>query len=74
VIADHAKLAAEEAPPGLSPADAESIRGAIARAFVEGFRAFARASCVLALCAALCAWVWIGRGRSGAEGPEGVGS
>jgi len=74
VIADHAKLAAEEAPPGLSPADAESIRGAIARAFVEGFRAVARASCVLALCAALCAWVWIGRGRSGAEGPEGVGS
>jgi hypothetical protein len=33
----------------------------MALAFVAAFRATARASAVLALLAAACAWIWVGR-------------
>lgn len=62
VLADADKMAAAEPPPGLPVGESQAIRGSIAAAFVAGFRAVSRVSAALALAAALCAWVWIGRG------------
>jgi MFS family permease len=62
VLAEKDKLASAEPPSGLPAPEAAGIRLAIAAAFVAGFRAVSRVSAALALAAALCAWVWIGRG------------
>ena len=69
VLAERDKLAAAEPPSGLPAPEAASVRLAIAAAFVAGFRAVSRVSAALAVAAALCAWVWIGRHRSGATAP-----
>ncbi len=63
VLAERGKLAAAEPPASLSVGEAAAVRGAIDRAFVSGFQVIARASAVLALLAAACAWVWIDRVR-----------
>ena len=62
VLAERTRLAAAEPPSGVTADQAASIRSAIQRAFVAGFQAVARASAILALCAAACTWTWIGRG------------
>jgi len=61
ILAERVKLAAAEPPAGLREAEAEEVRRAVASAFVAGFHAIARASALLALLAAACAWTWIGR-------------
>lgn len=63
VLAERTKLAAAEPPPGIPSDQAASIRSDIQWAFVAGFQAVARASALLSLCAAACAWAWIGRER-----------
>jgi EmrB/QacA subfamily drug resistance transporter len=64
VLSERGKLAAAEPPGGLSGEQAHAVRVAIGASFVEAFRAACRACCVLALLAAACAWVWIGRGEA----------
>jgi MFS family permease len=64
VVSERGKLAAAEPPRGLSEEQAHAVRVAIGASFVEAFRAVCRACCVLALLAATCAWVWIGRGEA----------
>lgn len=66
VLAERTRLAAAEPPPGIPAEQAASIRTTVQLAFVAGFQAVTRASAVLALCAAVCTWVWIGRKTSGA--------
>ena len=61
VLAERDKLASAEPPRGIPAEEAVRVRRAIATAFVAGFRAVCRASAALALAAALCAWIWIGR-------------
>jgi EmrB/QacA subfamily drug resistance transporter len=61
VMAERAKLASLEPPPGLTEAEESGIRAAVGDAFVAGFRAASLASAVITLAAVLCAWVWIGR-------------
>src|SRR5439155_9467857 len=64
ILAERGRLAAAEPPHALQAAHASSVRQAIDLAFVAGFRAIARASAALALIAAACAWIWIGRDDS----------
>ena len=64
ILAERARLAAAEPPHALQAVQASSVRQAIDLAFVAGFRAIARASAALALIAAACAWIWIGRDDS----------
>jgi MFS family permease len=71
ILAGRAKLAAAEPPSGLPPATASAVKASIALSFVLGFRAIARLSAALALIAAVCASIWIGRE---ARGPVGVRS
>ncbi|HEY2924765.1 MAG TPA: MFS transporter [Candidatus Eisenbacteria bacterium] len=61
ILAERTKLASADPPAGLAPAEAAEVRRAMALAFVAAFRATARASAVLALLAAACAWIWVGR-------------
>ena len=61
VLAERTRLASTEPPSGIPADQSAAIRSAIHWAFVAGFRAVARASAVLALCAAACTWLWIGR-------------
>jgi len=61
VLAERTRLASAEPPSGIPADQSAAIRSAIHWAFVAGFRAVARASAVLALCAAACTWLWIGR-------------
>jgi EmrB/QacA subfamily drug resistance transporter len=73
VLAERTKLAAAEPPAGLAAPEADAVRRAIALSFVASFRAVSRASAVLALLAAACAWAWVGRTyerRASARGPD----
>lgn len=58
--AQHDRLAGVEIPPGIDPAAAAALKGAIDQAFVAGFRWVMLASAGLALASALAAWIWIG--------------
>ena len=61
ILAERTKLAAAEPPSGLSAEEASEVRHAIALSFVAAFRTVARASAALALLAAACGWVLVGR-------------
>src|SRR5262249_30105998 len=61
VLAQKGKLAALEPPPGVTPDKADAIRRVAVTSFAEGFRAVSRASAALALLAAACAWLGIGK-------------
>ncbi|HMI31907.1 MAG TPA: MFS transporter [Candidatus Limnocylindrales bacterium] len=73
VIAERTKLAAAEPPPGLSAEEAVEVRHAVALSFVAAFRTVTRASAALALLAAACAWMWIGRREEKREVVPGRG-
>ena len=68
ILAERSKLAAAEPPAGLAPEAALGVRRAIALSFVTAFRVVARVSAVLAVLAAACAWVWIGRSAQDQRG------
>jgi len=61
ILAERGRLAAAEPPSGLSPEEALEVRRAIGLSFVTAFRVVACAAAALAVLAAGCAWVWIGR-------------
>jgi len=69
VLAERAKLAAAEPPAGLSAGKAALVRHAIALSFVNAFRTVTRLSAGLAILAAACSLVWIGR-ENRATGPR----
>ena len=64
VEAQRGKLAAIEVPSSAGPEARASIEGAVAAAFVAGFRRVMLIAALLALASAASAWLMIGR-RSG---------
>jgi hypothetical protein len=61
ILAERTKLAAAEPPSALAPGEAAEVRRAVALSFVSAFRTVTRASAALALLAAACGWVLVGR-------------
>jgi EmrB/QacA subfamily drug resistance transporter len=61
--AQREKLAAVKLPPQTPPDQRQAVQGAVAQAFVSGFRAVMGVCAGLALLGALCAWRTIGRGK-----------
>ena len=64
VESQRSKLAAIEVPSNVSPEARASIEGAIAAAFVAGFRRVMLIAALLALASAASAWLMIGRRSS----------
>jgi hypothetical protein len=65
VHAQRAKLAAIEAPAGLTPPQRGALKGAVGGAYVAGFRWVMWLSALLALGSALSAWWLIGGSGAG---------
>jgi len=63
ILAQRAKLAAAEPPAGLDAEKALQVRSAIALSFVTAFRTVTRVSATLAILAAACSFLWVGRER-----------
>jgi hypothetical protein len=66
----RSRLAAIEVPSSASPEARVSIEGAVAAAFVTGFRRVMLISALLALASAASAWLMIGRPSSTARASE----
>jgi EmrB/QacA subfamily drug resistance transporter len=64
VESQRSKLAAIEVPSSISPEARASIEGAVAAAFVAGFRRVMLIAALLALASAASAWLMIGRRSS----------
>jgi EmrB/QacA subfamily drug resistance transporter len=64
VASQRSKLAAIEVPSNASPQAQASIEGAVAAAFVAGFRRLMLIAALLALASAASAWLMIGRRSS----------
>jgi EmrB/QacA subfamily drug resistance transporter len=64
VLAQRAKLADIQPPPGLPTDQAAAVKKSVAHSFATAFRTVARMSAVLSLVGALCAWIWIGREKA----------
>jgi EmrB/QacA subfamily drug resistance transporter len=62
VLRERTRLAAAEPPRRLSAGESARVRTAIQESFVDGFRAVARVSALLALAAVFSTWLWIGKG------------
>jgi hypothetical protein len=63
VDSQRTKLAAIDVPATASPEARASIRGAVAAAFIAGFRRVMAIAALLALASAASAWLMIGQGR-----------
>jgi EmrB/QacA subfamily drug resistance transporter len=70
VLAHRGELGAAEPSAGLAPAEASSVREAIAGSFVAGFRSVLYFSAALSVLAAACAFLWIDR-RGRGTAPQG---